>query len=1124
MGKVKEHLKKGIVLTANTDALADEGELQNKSSKIKTYIDGAEREVVTNDQAQTLTNKTIDSASNTITVDADTATVSNLEVDNLKAGVLDTDLTTTSASDDTLPSAKAVKTYVDAQIATKDEASEISYDNATSGLTATDVQAAVDEVEGRVDTAESNITTNATAISDHLADTVDAHDASAVSYVNTTSGLTATEVQSAIDEVEGRVDTAETGLSDHLADTVDAHDASAISNVPSGNLAATDVQSALNELQTDIDTRALDSDLTTHTGAATGAHAATAISYSNATSGLTAVNAQTAIDEVEGRLDTAESSLSAHTGASTGVHGVTGAVVGTTDTQTLTNKTITGASIQTPSRLDVKQDTEANLTTYAATASNGQFVFATDTKTMYQIVDNALTSVGSGGGGSLDFFYSEDFETTTAADLTVTGTWTKADETTNPISGDSSIKMTQASGSATAQVTAGNIALDINQKDTTVGFQGRYTYDGNNNEIDFVLYDVTNSTELGRIQLPASSSAKTFRLVANTASTTANVKWYFEVMTENIGAILIFDNIEGKVNPLATVESVESAVGNYAYTSTLTGNIFNFDSVIHERNMDNFLSYDNTTGTWTAIRGGFDLSVQVTMNGTTAADIPIVYNGTAIHQLLSMGAALAGVYRTDGGFEFNINSGDTLKFGGGAIGTVATGGASNFAKVSFKAQATSANVVFENANTSEFEWQSYTPTYSAGFGTVTNNVAYYRRVADSLEVIASMTTGTVAASAGSMTLPAGLNIDTNKVPINNTTAASGNSWGSYVGADALADRSGEIISAPATSTNTVYFGAIDGSARDSLLPSTSVSGHVAASSITQSIKFKVPIQGWGATNLISVPVTNEVENFFYVTIDQSTATIVKQGGSNFTDADVTSVGTGLVALDLSRIGLTQTPMFITSSDSSASYNVSTSNRSATSVQINNRNVETSAYVNGIVTVVIALAEADYKAPKGYFLGNLSQPVAYIKDVKSSGTNGGSSSATTWHTRTLNTLDDPNGIVTSLASNQFTLAAGTYTIEVNATAGGSVNGTMSALYNTTDASYDIYGDSIYWGWGGTYNSSTKVPLINTFTITSAKTFEIRHYTEAAQVNIGLGTASGIAGVSETYTTVKITKVR
>ena len=61
--------------------------------------------------SQSLTNKTID---------VDNNTVSNIEVDNLKSGVLDTDLTSVAGTDTTLASAKAIKTYVDAQVTAQD--------------------------------------------------------------------------------------------------------------------------------------------------------------------------------------------------------------------------------------------------------------------------------------------------------------------------------------------------------------------------------------------------------------------------------------------------------------------------------------------------------------------------------------------------------------------------------------------------------------------------------------------------------------------------------------------------------------------------------------------------------------------------------------------------------------------------------------------------------------------------------------------------------------------------------------------------------------------------------------------------------------------------------------------
>jgi len=60
---------------------------------------------------QTLSNKTID---------VDNNTLSNIELDNLKSGVLDTDLSSVASTNTTIASAKAIKTYVDANVTAQD--------------------------------------------------------------------------------------------------------------------------------------------------------------------------------------------------------------------------------------------------------------------------------------------------------------------------------------------------------------------------------------------------------------------------------------------------------------------------------------------------------------------------------------------------------------------------------------------------------------------------------------------------------------------------------------------------------------------------------------------------------------------------------------------------------------------------------------------------------------------------------------------------------------------------------------------------------------------------------------------------------------------------------------------
>jgi|TARA_R100000149_G_scaffold44939_1_gene17933 hypothetical protein len=171
--------------------------------------------------SQSLTNKTID---------ADNNTLSNIEVDNLKSGVLDTDLSSVAGTDTTLASAKAIKAYVDAQIQTEDTLVELndtdisseaaghilihdgsdSFDNKPiSGDITLAASGAVTIANGAVETAM----VNANVITGQTAETsVDASNDLVLVYDNDATALRKMTVGNLVAGVSG-------GISDVVSDT-----------------------------------------------------------------------------------------------------------------------------------------------------------------------------------------------------------------------------------------------------------------------------------------------------------------------------------------------------------------------------------------------------------------------------------------------------------------------------------------------------------------------------------------------------------------------------------------------------------------------------------------------------------------------------------------------------------------------------------------------------------------------------------------------------------------------------------------------------------------------------------------------------------------------------------------
>ncbi len=234
--------------------------------------------------------------------------------------------------------------------------------------------------------------------------------------------------------------------------------------------------------------------------------------------------------------------------------------------------------------------------------------------------------------------------------------------------------------------------------------------------------------------------------------------------------------------------------------------------------------------------------------------------------------------------------------------------------------------------------------------------------------------------------------------------------------------------------------------------------------------------------------------------------------------------TGVVTLSLPQsIATTSTPRFAAigvgvaaGTNGTAKFAGSTSGAIEVSAGVSPASytftLPASAGTSGYVLGTDGAGVTSWKLPFGYQL---------YGDVKATNTNGGAFTSGAWRLRDLNTAITGNldGVSTTVAANQVTIAAGTYMIRASAPA-YATNRHMVRLYNVTAAAVAATGTSMYNVAGDGPESRSEVVYMAT--LAGATVFQLEHQCNTTAA-LGFGVACNFAGATELYATFEITKL-
>ena len=648
MSLKKSRFIKGIILAPDNAALDGiEGEIKVDSSTGKIQVtlkDGvnpsASREIVTSSQTQILTNKTL------------TSPVLDTGV---SGSAIDIDGTLTANSDTKLASQKAVKTYVDAAVASKDQASEISYSNATSGLVATNVQTAIDEVDGNVDNLVtlSGVALDSTTLGTFTGTTIpDSSTIKSAIQSLETSHESHTGASSGVHGVAGSV----VGTSDSQAltnKTIDA-DLNTISNIENADIKV-GAAIARAKLASGTANRIVIND-------ATGVQVDAA-----------AITASRALVSDANGIPTHSSTTSTEIGH---LSGVTSAIQTQLDGKVdESGGTLTSGSVITPARLDVKQGTKASLTTYALTATNGQIVYATDTKEMFQVIDGLLEGIGGGEGvGGTDILFAQTFETAALTDFTQTGL---SLSTSNPLHGEISALLTH--DASVNQLFKQVIPVDNKFRNQTMVLRLDVKSNASAGNVVINIYDETNAANIvasEQLQLSNDVNGTKNSVGFTIPETCASISYTITALPEAGSPVTRIDDIICELAVTALLETVVELTGN-AQTLTIpltqSGLVQEGDSFLKAAgNAGQSITVNVTDIPFIAISNqGSDISfngssVTALSDGVYSFDVGLLFTASLARRI-SVYVNGTNTYETASATDTSLTSNITLKLNEGDI-------------------------------------------------------------------------------------------------------------------------------------------------------------------------------------------------------------------------------------------------------------------------------------------------------------------------------------------------------------------------------------------------------------------------------------------------------------------------